>query len=92
MTTHQDALHTELLEVAVDAARTAGDELLRRFGSPEDVEAKNGLTDLVSAADRAAELAIDNVVSGRRLDDGVLGEEGTEPGRHERAALGRRPA
>ena len=60
-----------------DAARAAGDELLRRFGRPEDVKTKDGLTDLVSAADRAAELAIDEVVAGRRLDDGVLGEEGT---------------
>src|SRR5215211_1551949 len=73
MTTPQN----ELLGVAEEAARTAGAELLRRFGRPEGVETKNGATDLVSAADRAAERAIDEVVSRRRPADGVLGEEGT---------------
>jgi myo-inositol-1(or 4)-monophosphatase len=77
MTTTQDALRTELLDVATHAARAAGEELLRRFGRPEEVETKSGLTDLVSAADRAAERAIDAVVSSRRPADGVLGEEGT---------------
>jgi myo-inositol-1(or 4)-monophosphatase len=73
MTTSQE----QLLDVAEEAARTAGAELLRRFGRPEQVETKRAVNDLVSAADRAAEAAIDAVVSSRRGHDGLLGEEGT---------------
>jgi myo-inositol-1(or 4)-monophosphatase len=72
MTTTQD----QLLAVADEAARAAGAELLRRFGRPEQVETKSGVNDLVSAADRAAEAAIDAVFSSRRPRDGMLGEEG----------------
>ncbi len=68
----------ELLEVAVDAARMAGDLLLARarHGSEKDVSSKSTPTDLVSEADLAAERAIRVLLKRRRPDDGFLGEEG----------------
>ncbi len=66
-----------LLDVAEQAARAAAVELLLRFGQrPEGVHSKSGPTDLVSDADLEAERAIRAVLSARRPDDGVLGEEG----------------
>jgi myo-inositol-1(or 4)-monophosphatase len=67
-----------LLEVAVDAARTAGRLLLERVGrgAEQDIEAKSTPTDLVSEADLAAERAIRELLAQRRPDDGFLGEEG----------------
>ena len=68
----------DVLDVATEAARRAGAELIERFGRPaRGLGAKNGPTDLVSDADRAAEQAIARVLERRRPHDGVLGEEGT---------------
>src|ERR1044071_6700925 len=51
---------------------------IERFGRPaKGLATKQGPTDLVSDADRAAERAIAAVLSSRRPDGGVLGEEGT---------------
>ena len=71
----------ELLDVAHDAARAAAAELTARFGRHQHgVRAKSGPTDLVSDADLAAEAAIRRVLSARRPDDAVLGEEGGASG------------
>jgi myo-inositol-1(or 4)-monophosphatase len=71
----------ELLDVAHDAARAAAAELTARFGRrQQDVRAKSGPTDLVSEADVAAETAIRRVLSERRPQDAVLGEEGGATG------------
>jgi myo-inositol-1(or 4)-monophosphatase len=71
----------ELLDVAHDAARAAAAELTARFGRrQQDVRAKSGPTDLVSEADVAAEAAIRRVLSDRRPQDAVLGEEGGATG------------
>jgi myo-inositol-1(or 4)-monophosphatase len=68
----------DVLDVAIEAARRAGAELSGRYGRPASgVGAKQGPTDLVSDADRAAEAALAAVLLKRRPGDGVLGEEGT---------------
>lgn len=71
----------ELLTVALEAARAATEELMPRFGqAAEGVQAKSTPTDLVSAADLAAESAIRDVLSRARPNDAVLAEEGGEMG------------
>lgn len=68
----------DVVDVATEAALSAGAELTARYGRPpRGLGAKQGPTDLVSDADRAAEAAIAAVLARRRPDDGLLGEEGT---------------
>jgi myo-inositol-1(or 4)-monophosphatase len=69
-----------LLDVAVEAARAAADELLKRFGNTGGIRAKSTPTDLVSDADVAAESAIRSVLAERRPGDAILGEEGGASG------------
>ena len=70
-----------LLDVAVEAASAAADELRQRFGSQaRAVQTKSTPTDLVSEADIAAEGAIRRVLAERRPEDAVLGEEGGATG------------
>ncbi len=71
-----------LLEVAVDAARTAGALLVERVrqGVERQVSAKSTPTDLVSEADLASERAIRELLARRRPDDGFVGEEGGREG------------
>jgi myo-inositol-1(or 4)-monophosphatase len=72
---------SELLEVAIEAARAAASELTARFGDrSRGVTSKSTPTDLVSEADVAAEAAIREVLARRRDGDRVLGEEGGETG------------
>jgi myo-inositol-1(or 4)-monophosphatase len=67
-----------LLEVAVAAARSAGDLLLERVrrGSERALASKTSPTDPVSEADIASERAIRSLLEERRPDDGFVGEEG----------------
>lgn len=67
-----------LLAVAEEAATAAGDLLRERFegGVERALRAKSTPTDLVSEADLAAEAAIREVLTARRPQDAVLGEEG----------------
>ncbi len=66
----------ELLELATDAARTAGELLAARFGGPATgIDTKSTRTDLVSDADRDAERVILDRIRGRRPDDRVVAEE-----------------
>jgi myo-inositol-1(or 4)-monophosphatase len=67
-----------LLDVAIEAARTAGELLLRRFGSEPVLATKSTPTDLVSEADLAAERAIRAILAARAPDDAVMGEEGED--------------
>ena len=71
---HEDAL----LEVAVDAATTAGALLAERArrGAEREVSSKSTPTDLVSDADLAAERTIRELLATRRPDDGLVAEEG----------------
>ncbi len=68
----------ELLDVAVECARTAGALLLERFGSERVLATKSTSTDLVSAADLAAEQAIRDILARRVPDDAIMGEEGAD--------------
>jgi myo-inositol-1(or 4)-monophosphatase len=70
-----------LLDLAVTAAR-AGAELAvrRRAEGLSEVGTKSSDTDLVTAADRAVERLIIEILLGARPDDRVLGEEGGESG------------
>src|SRR5205823_12960892 len=71
----------ELLDVAHEAARAAASELMARFGDrARGVSTKSTPTDLVSEADLAAERAVREVLTRRRPDDRVLGEEGGATG------------
>jgi myo-inositol-1(or 4)-monophosphatase len=67
-----------LLEVAVEAATTAGALLLERVrhGAERQVTSKSTPTDLVSEADLVSEHAIRELLARRRPDDGFVGEEG----------------
>jgi myo-inositol-1(or 4)-monophosphatase len=70
---------TALRELAEQVAREAGARLLEAFGGPAvEVEAKSTPTDLVSAADKAAEELILARIGAARPDDGFLGEEGAD--------------
>jgi myo-inositol-1(or 4)-monophosphatase len=76
---------SELLDVAVECARTAGALLLERFGSERVLATKSTSTDLVSAADLAAEEAIREILARRAPHDAIMGEEGDDtPGTSER--------
>jgi myo-inositol-1(or 4)-monophosphatase len=70
--------NTELLEIAVEAARMAGGLLLERVraGHEREVSSKSTPTDLVSEADLASERAIRALLAERRPGDGFVGEEG----------------
>lgn len=70
-------LHSELLEVAVDAARAAGAELMARWRRPIKFDTKSTPTDPVSEADLAADRAIHALLAERRPDDSILSEEGS---------------
>ncbi|MET8164964.1 inositol monophosphatase family protein [Streptomyces sp. NPDC057456] len=72
-----DPLHTELLEIAKEAARRAGE--LLRDGRPADLAVaatKSSPIDVVTEMDIAAEKLITALISEHRPDDGFLGEEG----------------
>jgi myo-inositol-1(or 4)-monophosphatase len=65
----------QLLEIAVEAARAAGAELLARWRRPLTVDSKSTPTDPVTDADMAAEKAIRAVLARARPGDSILGEE-----------------
>jgi myo-inositol-1(or 4)-monophosphatase len=74
------AAEGELLEVAIEASRMAGELLMERVraGRELSVTSKSTPTDLVSEADLASEQAIKALLAQRRPDDGFVGEEGGE--------------
>ena len=65
------------LDVARAAVRAASEAALSMRGGQLDAEVKGSATDLVTAADRAAEAAVVELLRVERPRDGVLGEEGT---------------
>jgi len=73
-------LTAELLALAEQAARAAGELLRERFeaGGERATGSKSTPTDLVSAADLAAEQAIRDIITTARPNDAILGEEGGE--------------
>jgi myo-inositol-1(or 4)-monophosphatase len=70
---------TELLSLAERVAREAGAQLREAFSAAAvDIQTKSTPTDLVSAADLAAERLIREHLLRERPDDGMLGEEGSD--------------
>jgi len=68
-----------MLEIAIEAARAAGAELLTRFDRPHTgVGTKSSATDMVTDADRAAEAIIVDIIGSARPDDTLFGEESGE--------------
>jgi myo-inositol-1(or 4)-monophosphatase len=67
----------ELLALAIEAARMAGELLAERArrGFEREVASKSTPTDLVSEADVSSQRAIRELVRERRPDDGFVGEE-----------------
>jgi myo-inositol-1(or 4)-monophosphatase len=66
-----------LLDIAERVARAGGAELLARFRGPAaGVVSKSTPTDLVSAADHAAEHAIVSILRSERPRDAIVAEEG----------------
>jgi myo-inositol-1(or 4)-monophosphatase len=63
-------------ELAERAVRAGGAEALRLAGGALDVQRKSSAADLVSAADRASEAAIVELLAAERPDDAIVGEEG----------------
>lgn len=71
----------DLLDIAVRAARSAGELLLQRFERPAvGVGSKTTPTDLVSDADRESEELLVDLITAARPDDGILSEEGSRAG------------
>jgi len=68
----------ELLSVATEAARRAGEILLSHYGSARALRTKSSATDVVSEADLASERAIRDVLAERVPDDAIVGEEGDD--------------
>ncbi|MGW0555336.1 inositol monophosphatase family protein [Streptomyces sp. NPDC002926] len=72
-----DPLLSELLDLALEAARRAGE--LLRDGRPADLgvaAVKSSPIDIVTEMDIAAEKLITGFLAARRPEDGILGEEG----------------
>ncbi|MGH2699751.1 MAG: inositol monophosphatase family protein [Actinomycetota bacterium] len=70
-------MSAELLAIAVEAARGAGELLLTSFaGTLEGVSTKSSPTDLVSKADRDSERWLLDFIASKRPDDGIYAEEG----------------
>jgi myo-inositol-1(or 4)-monophosphatase len=67
-------------ELAERVVRAGGAEALRLAGGALDVQRKSSAADLVSAADRASEAAIVELLSAARPDDAIVGEEGASVG------------
>jgi myo-inositol-1(or 4)-monophosphatase len=72
--------HAELLGLACSAAAAAGRLLAGRRDRPAVVGTKSSPTDVVTEADRAAELLIRDHIRARRPGDAILGEEGGQTG------------
>lgn len=70
-------MSSELLSLAIEVAHSAGASLLKTFRQPAvGIESKSTPTDLVSAADKASEALILDLIGSNRPADGILSEEG----------------
>jgi len=70
--------HRSLADLAERAARAAGGLLVEHAAlGAVGVESKSSATDMVSAADRASEELLVDLLTTARPDDGLIGEEGT---------------
>lgn len=67
---------SELLDIALEALEAARHVILS-YLSPRVIKFKSENTNPVTAADKAAEIAITNVLKKARPEDGLIGEEGS---------------
>lgn len=68
-----------LLDTAIEAARAAGQEIVKRLPQERDVRFK-GFRDIVTDADLAAQEALVSIIHSRFPEHGILSEEGLEHG------------
>ena len=68
-----------LLDTAIEAARSAGQEIVKRLPQERDVHSK-GFRDIVTDADLAAQEALVSIIHARFPQHGILSEEGLESG------------
>ncbi|MED1953365.1 inositol monophosphatase family protein [Brevibacillus centrosporus] len=76
----QEPSLTELKELALRCARSAGELSLKRMKEPFQVEYKTSASDLVTAVDKEVEKHVINMILERFPDHGILGEESTFTG------------
>lgn len=69
------------LALAAELVRAAGDLAARMRAQGVEVTEKTSVSDVVSAADHAAEELITGRLRSERPDDGIVGEEGTDEAR-----------
>ena len=67
------------LDTAIEAARTAGQEIVKRLPQERDVQSK-GFRDIVTDADLAAQEVLVSIIHSRFPGHGILSEEGLKPG------------
>jgi myo-inositol-1(or 4)-monophosphatase len=70
----------DLLTIAMEAARAAGQLLASREGRVPVAETKSSPTDVVTEMDRQAEALIRSLILDSRPGDAILGEEGGQTG------------
>ena len=68
-----------LLDTAIEAARTAGHEIVKRLPQERDVQSK-GFRNIVTDADLAAQEKLAAIIHSHFPHHGVLSEEGLKPG------------
>lgn len=68
------------LALAADLVRTAGALALQMRSEGLEGERKTSVSDVVTAADHAAEELVSTRFRAERPDDGMIGEEGTSEG------------
>ncbi|WP_412678954.1 inositol monophosphatase family protein [Brevibacillus nitrificans] len=76
----QEPSLTELKELALRCARSAGELSLKRMKEPFQVEYKTSASDLVTAVDKEVEKHVIHMILERFPDHGILGEESTFKG------------
>jgi myo-inositol-1(or 4)-monophosphatase len=64
-----------LLECALAAAKAGAAELMNRFGGPLEIQTKSSAADKVTDADLASEKVIRALISEKRPEDSISGEE-----------------
>jgi myo-inositol-1(or 4)-monophosphatase len=70
-------IYDDRLDAATEAAKRAGIYLMEVLEQKRDIS-KKGIVDIVTDADKGAEMIIHNIISEEYPDDGFLAEEGTQ--------------
>jgi myo-inositol-1(or 4)-monophosphatase len=70
-------MYDDRLDAAIEAAKRAGIYLMEALEQKRDIS-KKGIVDIVTDADKGAEMIIHNIISEEYPDDEFLAEEGTQ--------------